>query len=1514
MIDETFARGERSRPEAAQLARRISRRFTRRRSRPPNKRNATSTHAAVIDETFARGERSRPEAAQLARRISRRFTRRRSRPPNKRNATSTHAAVIDETFARGERSRPEAAQLARRISRRFTRRRSRPPNKRNATSTHAAVIDETFAAASGADRRLRSSLAAFRAASPAGAAGPPTSEMQRRIDMAVLDRPLVRDAVERSADPVRARAALERLVETHPAHVGDIVDDPMVLDGLVAVSVASRSLFLGFERDPGAIAMLRGDALTKSLSLDDAGDLLIRPDPPRELRIWKRRHVARIAARDLLGLADLRTVAHELADLASACLEVALGIAAPTTPMAVIGMGKLGGAELNYASDVDVLFVHDGDGLLEEAERVVRTVLRVMTEPGPDGIVFRTDIALRPEGRAGALSRTIEAYEGYWKEWARTWELQALLKARPVAGALALGELFIARAEPYVWPEVLDPDAVREVRMMKARTEELLRRQGVSDREIKRGYGGIRDIEFAVQLLQLVHGRADPNVRARATLTALEHLASGGYVSTVDATQLDEAYVWLRTVEHRLQLVDEHQTHTIPTDADARTHLARVLGFRDTPGTPAVDRFDGEVRRHQTVVRSIHEKLFFAPLLDTLAGVGALAEEAAEERLRAFGFTDIEQTRAALQELTAGLTRRSRVMQQLLPAILGWLSATPDPDLGLLQLRRLSEGYTRSSTLARRFRETPIAAERTCRVLGSSRVLGLSLHRHPDVVDALADDAFVTEEASHDMLTDIAVGTLDWRIDENGRRAGLRRFKRREVLRVGVRDIVGNAGLASVGRELSHLADACVEAALQSLEPTLPFAVFGLGRLGGCELSYASDIDVVFAYDGKTATEFDAAEKLATRLMRAIGDITSEGATFRVDARLRPEGNQGPLARSLDGYRTYYEKWGQTWEFQALTKARPIAGDAGVAQRFLEIVRPFVYRDPMPVEWTREIRRMKARIERERIPPGEDPRFHLKLGRGSLSDVEFTVQLEQLRRGAQHPEVRTTSTLTALDALVVAAALAPDDAEQLRAAYQLCERARNARVPADGVAERRAAGRRRRGREAGTAHGLRRTCASTAARRIPACDAESARRRRARVLRSHRVNRRREDAAMTSALEALPRDQLLAVAHEYMLVAMLANQATLPQTLVAGGNLDDLNNVAIDLWMGASTAYTHRLRALMGIEGDDVPAIMKALQLDVGFVHQYMDVRYQVNDPQHGEFWLEHCGALMNVEPIGEERVVGMCHTIEDPTFDATAFATNARARIRPIHRPPRVPADRHPHCHWTIEIDPENEPVGPARLTQQIGALPLVSLSIEPRPDGDGYQRAFDPKFRLADCSDGTLIALAREFSVQLHLLMCAAEVALAEHFGAHRAQALMADAWLATAWVVSERLRDLFGGGLDVARALAIHPALPPGFSRTVEADGDRVRCTLEPESAALLDRDQPGWIGALARGDARQGVEGIVVPIDRHAHVDDARVNGSKVVIDVTTNANAEPAAEPDVVAFMRIGMLSRWKFAL
>jgi glutamate-ammonia-ligase adenylyltransferase len=502
--------------------------------------------------------------------------------------------------------------------------------------------------------------------------------------------------------------------------------------------------------------------------------------------------------------------------------------------------------------------------------------------------------------------------------------------------------------------------------------------------------------------------------------------------------------VWLRTVEHRLQLVDEQQTHTIPSSDEQRTRLARVLGFRDRGRESALQQFDERHRAQQAAVRSLHEKLFFAPILDTLSGAGALTPAAAEERLTAFGFSDAARTREALRELSAGLTRHSRVMQQLLPVVLGWLSDAPDPDLGLLQLRRLTEGAARAAALSHTFREAPIAAERASRVLGSSRVLGLALHRQPDFLSELGDDELLSREHTRAELTTEAIDALVWRDDEHARRAGLRRFKRRHLLRIGARDVLGLGDLETTQRELAHVADACVEAALHGRDPSLPFAVIGLGRLGGEELSYASDMDVLFVYDGDGPAEFDAAERLATGLVQALGATTAEGQVFGIDTNLRPEGKQGPLARSLRGYERYYEQRALPWEFQALLRARPVAGDADVANRFLELVTPFVYSDPYPESDVREIRRMKARIERERIKPGEDPQFHLKLGRGSLSDIEFTVQLLQLVHGATHEELRVTSTMVALDRLAEAGLLDHDDAQSLRDAYGLCEQARNA--------------------------------------------------------------------------------------------------------------------------------------------------------------------------------------------------------------------------------------------------------------------------------------------------------------------------------------------------------------------------------------------------------------------------------------------------------------------------------------
>ncbi|HJV09413.1 MAG TPA: bifunctional [glutamine synthetase] adenylyltransferase/[glutamine synthetase]-adenylyl-L-tyrosine phosphorylase, partial [Acidimicrobiales bacterium] len=609
----------------------------------------------------------------------------------------------------------------------------------------------------------------------------------------------------------------------------------------------------------------------------------------------------------------------------------------------------------------------------------------------------------------------------------------------PVAGDPALGRRFDDAAKGRLWARPFTADDLRAVRSMKARAEAELARKGLTDREVKRGRGGIRDIEFSVQLLQLVHGRQDDALRSPTTLNALAELGAGGYVEPDDARSLDYAYRLLRTVEHRLQLVAEQQVHTLPAGGEAMDRLARVMGYRDTAEAGAGELLAGYLTRQQATVRAIHEHLFFRPLLDQLTrGVAPLPEDAVVARLAAFGFTDAERTRLALKELTRGLTRSSRLMQQMLPLLLGWLSEAPDPDLGLLGLRILTTGAQQATELAAAFRESPEAARRLCLLLGTGRLFADTFEHQPDMIPSLGHPDGLAPRPPGALLSGSA-HALAWRDHVEDRQVGLLRFKRREELRIAAADVLDlTDSVTETAGQLTQLAEACVAAALASLSPSLPFAVVALGRFGGAELSYASDLDLLFVYDGSTPADFTAAERLGEHLVRFLAGASPPLRVYPVDLALRPEGKDGPLARSLDGYRAYYGRWAQTWERQALVRARPVAGDGEVAGRFMEIVDRNVWGDGLSDEDVREIRRMKARIERERLPAGEDPQFHLKLGRGSLSDVEFTAQLLQLRRG-----VRATGTMAALDALVAAGALAAEDRDVLAEAYRFCERTRN---------------------------------------------------------------------------------------------------------------------------------------------------------------------------------------------------------------------------------------------------------------------------------------------------------------------------------------------------------------------------------------------------------------------------------------------------------------------------------------
>lgn len=846
--------------------------------------------------------------------------------------------------------------------------------------------------------------------------------------------------------------AVERIYSAHPGAQERMHAEPALRAAVLAVVAASPWLARVCATDPLALDVL-ADL--------EGGDLLRFPEaaeaePFDRVRRLRELGVLRIAARDLLGIDTVDRVGLRLAVLAEGILEEALASTATSSDgMAVVGLGKLGAAELNYSSDIDLMLVApDGD---TGAGRVAGNSGAIDPRPFVEVVrsAWRVDLDLRPEGRSGALVRTLASYQAYWARWAEAWEFQALLKARPVAGGRELGAAFVALAAEQVWGRPFGADELRQLRHMKARAENQLVRRRLAEREIKRGPGGIRDIEFAVQLLQLVHGRGDPMLRSAATLAALEALAAGGYVAPEDAAALASAYRFLRKVEHRLQLYEGEQVHTLPRSPDRLAHLALVMGYQHDALRSAEQHFTEDLRHHRATARSIHERLFFRPLLEAFTfsdATAVLPEEAVTERLAAFGFADAARTAQAVSELTRGFSRVSQLMQRALPLLLDWISTSPDPDQGLLGLRILASGPQSRDRLVAVCRESPAGAQQLCQLLGTAPRFARDLQRHPDSLAGMASGTFPAEQTPEE-LKERAVRSIRWRSGEGSTELGLRQFAQAERLRIASRDVLGLDDTDTVGRALSDVADSVITAALGHVSPSLPFAVIAMGRLGGREMGYASDVDLLLVWSsaadragsqpagapsGTSSEEAARAEADAAALVRLIGGDSPATGAFRVDLGLRPEGRLGPTARSLDSYSAYYERWAEPWERQALLRSRFVAGDTEVGERFAGIVDRFVRERPLTTRDLLEIRRTKARVERERVPAGEDPKFHLKLGPGSISDVEWTVQLLQLRHG-----VAARGTVDGLDRLLAGGMVVPMDAAVLRDAYRFCTRTRN---------------------------------------------------------------------------------------------------------------------------------------------------------------------------------------------------------------------------------------------------------------------------------------------------------------------------------------------------------------------------------------------------------------------------------------------------------------------------------------
>ena len=919
-------------------------------------------------------------------------------------------------------------------------------------------------------------------------------------------------ALARSGDPDLAVRSLHRLVEAldgsdasggaGAALLAGLRGSGLLRSRLLAVLGASSGLADHLAAHPGDWTVLDGDDGADGIARGSdrpSADELRRdmlaavgadPDDPPwgvklgraapdaspsrigALRVAYRRAILSLAGRDLGDGLPAEAVAAELADVAAAVLTAGLALAAAEQPasaapcrLSVIARGKTGGGELNYMSDVDVVFVAEPvdpsdseSAALSSATRVAAALMRICHQAA-----WEVDAALRPEGKAGALVRTLAGHESYYRQWASTWEFQALLKMRPVAGDPDLGRAYVDTLWPLVWTAGDRPGFVAEVQAMRRRVEANIP-PAQAERELKLGRGGLRDVEFAVQLLQMVHGRADATLRVGGTLPALMALSAGGYVGRDDAATLIASYRFLRTVEHRLQLLRLRRTHLLPTDEQQLRWLARSLGYKPDARGTAVHVLEAELALHTREVRRLHEKLFYRPLLSAVARVPGehlqLGSKAAGDWLRALGFADPEGALRHLGALTSGVSRSASMQKYLLPVLLQTFAACPNPDAGVLAYRQVSEALGGNQWFLRLLRDEGQVAERLAQLLGSSQYIASLLTRTPEALRLLADDAEL-EPRSAATLAGAWRQAAGRAPDPRAAMLVLRGLRRQELLRIASADLLGRLDVVRLGQALTDVAVATLQVGLVVAERAyaldagiavddlpMDLAVVGMGRLGGGEMGFGSDADVLFVHRARKGADEAKATAAANTVAHTLRRLLAEPApdpAFEVDADLRPEGRQGALVRSLDAFREYYERWVSVWEVQALLRAVPVAGNGELGEQFVALIDPIRYpADGLTDEQVAEIRRIKARVERERLPRGADPATHTKLGRGGLSDVEWTVQLLQLQHAAAVPALRTPSTVGGLDALGDGGLLEPGEVQALRAAWELATQARNA--------------------------------------------------------------------------------------------------------------------------------------------------------------------------------------------------------------------------------------------------------------------------------------------------------------------------------------------------------------------------------------------------------------------------------------------------------------------------------------
>ena len=894
----------------------------------------------------------------------------------------------------------------------------------------------------------------------------------------------------RIADPDGALAALVRISRRSSEPVRRVLaqeDTRRAAWALLGASVGFADFYLRHPEEldhlAGALTALPTPSELTAELLDSVGAVhgFAADGAERSwvsLRTRYRRLVARIAAFDLLSddpLQIVSSVSAALADAAGAALEASLCVArtricsgvvgagsfprneVADTGLAVIGMGKTGARELNYVSDVDVIFVvgaAEGSDLAEVRAVEIATRLAVQTMRGISGVemeppLWEVDANLRPEGKQGALVRTLDSHLSYYDRWAKGWEFQALLKARAVAGDAELGAAYVAAVQSKVWTSAARENFVENVQRMRERVTEHIPPAEVAS-QIKLGPGGIRDVEFTVQLLQLVHGLTDDRIRQRGTLAALAALVTEGYIGRPEAAAFSRDYRILRVLEHRLQLRGLRRTHLMPSRPEDLRVLARASGLADT--AEGVWELWESVKRE---VRDIHVRLFYRPLLSAVAALPeserTLSTAQAHDRLAAIGFTDPAGALRHIAALTSGLSRKAAIQRHLMPVMIRWFADGADPDYGLLAFRRVSERLGNTPWFLRMLRDSSAAAESLTRVLSGSRYIGELMEWIPESVAWLDSDELLRPRSGPALVEEArAIGARHETVEDAMR--AVRSLRRRELLRTAMAAVLGVLTIEELAQSLTTITEVTIQATLRAVrrdiiaaeDAALDFSVIAMGRFGGSELGFGSDADVLYVYR-PNGIDPQRAHDLSLAL---VAGLRRHSEDYRVpldlDADLRPEGRNGPLVRSLDAYAEYYRRWSLSWEAQALLRARGVAGSSKLIAAFTALADEVRYPAVADPQGIREIKRIKARVENERLPQGTDPPRHLKLGPGGLSDVEWLVQLLQLQHAHSVAGMRTTSTIAALRAAVDDGLVADADARRLAEAWRLASRLRSA--------------------------------------------------------------------------------------------------------------------------------------------------------------------------------------------------------------------------------------------------------------------------------------------------------------------------------------------------------------------------------------------------------------------------------------------------------------------------------------